>query len=116
MLTALYVILAVLVIIHGILTAVDYFCEVPIWLYRVQSYIAYSISVMLAGMIYLFKGEPVTILFSCLLAYFGSKAIMNYIDYKYTNREEAEKTEESEESEESEGTKEEETKKEEKGH
>lgn len=83
MLTALIVIIAVLMISHRVITAIDYFLGIPVMFYRVEAYISYTIAVFSIGLTIMQRGEPINILYIILAIYWGIQALLDYLDYKY---------------------------------
>ena len=109
MITSLVTTIAVLIVIHRVLTAVDYFIGIPSVFYRIAGYIAYATTVFSIGSFIILRDEPIRILFIAFSVYWGIQAILDYLDYRYygssdnAEQETEQSTEKEEQSEKKEG-------------
>ena len=83
MLTALVATIAGLMVIHKLLTAVNYFFSIPIYLFRIESYLAYVISVFCIGSLLMVEDAVIKIIMVALAILWIIQAVLNYFDYEY---------------------------------
>ena len=83
MLTAVIATIAVLMVVHKLLTAITYFFDIPIYLFRIESYLAYVIAVFCIGSLLMVEDTIIKIILVALAILWIIQAVLNYFDYEY---------------------------------
>ena len=83
MLAELIATIAALMVIHKLLTAINYFFDIPIFLLRIESYISYVIAVFCIGPLLMIEDTIIKIIMVALSIVWIIQAVLNYFDYEY---------------------------------